>query len=220
MENIEEFLKEFEEEEDASSGQPYWILFALPAFFFMWFLRANDVFVFRLAYSALAAIATIVLCTVVFVWIPNDQMRKIERLRRFANSKTLIDKCRELLGKIKEHNAKDRDVIENGARALATIQELVRVLKLEPSYQGIVENNLVPGLSDYLVQINAWRQDQTGASILAQADKEELYILLTKKDELFNSWRLSSGNPMQYLTSKFRSQNQMQSAGINPQTKE
>lgn len=215
MVNLEKFLEEFEEEEDVSSGQPYWILIALLSFFLTWMWTADFGFVFQLAYSVLAAAATIVLTLIVFVWIPNDQMRKINRRRRFEKSEMLIDKCREVLRKIKENDSKDRDVKENGARAVATIQELVRVLKLKTSYQGIVEDNLVPGLLDCLVQLYTWYKDQVMAEVLDKDNKDELYGYLTQKDELFRSWQVSGTDPMRYLTSKFRSQNQMQSAGIH-----
>lgn len=220
MEKLDQFLEEFQETEEESSGNAYWILAALPVFAFVWFWKADDIFVFKLAYSALAAIATIVLTIIIAVWIPNEQMRKINRKRRFEKSEMLIDKCKMVLRNIKENNAKDRDVKENGARADATIQELVRVLKLKTSYQGIVEDNLVPGLLDYLVQLYTWYKDQIMAEVLDKDNKDELYGYLTQKDELFRSWQVSGTDPMRYLTSKFRSQNQMQSAGINPQVKE
>lgn len=220
MDNLEEFLDEFEETEEESSGNSYWVLAALPAFFFVWFWKADDGFAFQLAYSALAAIATIILAIIIAVWIPNEQMRKINRKRRFEKSETLIAKCKMVLRNIKENNTKDREVKENGDRATATIQELVRVLKLKTSYQGIVEDNLVPGLLDYLVQLYTWYKDQTLAEILEKDDKNELYGHLTQKDELFRTWQASGTDPMRYLTSKFRTQNQMQSAGINPQVKE
>jgi len=217
MENLETFLNTFNEDEDVSSGQPGWIFLSLPVFFLVWMLKADDPFGFRVAYASLAAIATIILVIIVAIWIPNDQMRKINRRRRFDKSETLIEKCKMVLRNIKENTAKDREIKENGARAIATIQELIRVLKLKTSYQGIVEDNLVPGLLDYLIQLYTWYKDQTMAEILEKDEKNELYGFLTQKDELFRTWQVSGTDPMRYLTSKFRSKNHMQSVGINPQ---
>ena len=215
MENLDKFLEEFQEIEGESSGNAYWILTALPVFIFMWFWKADDVFVFRLAYSALAAIATIFLSIIIAVWIPNEQMRKINRQRRFEKSEMLIDKCKMVLRNIKENDVKDREVKENGTNAISTIQDLINLLKLKTSYQGIVEDNLVPGLFDYLIQLYTWYKNQTQKA-LGETEKDELYNLLTQKDELFQTWKKSGTDPLPYLTSKFRSQNQMQSAGINP----
>jgi hypothetical protein len=94
------------------------------------------------------------------------------------------------------------------------------MLKLKTTYQGIVEDNLVPGLFDYLMQLYAWYKDQTKKEGLDQVKKDKLYILLIKKDDLFQSWQSAGTDQMPYLTSSFRSENHMQSAGINPQEKE
>ena len=220
MENLETFLNEFSEDEEVSSGQPGWIFLSLPVFFLVWMLKADDPFGFRVAYASLAAIATIILVIIVAIWIPNDQMRKINRRRRFVKSETLIEKCKMVLKKIKENTSKDSDIKENGARAIATIQELIRVLKLKNSYQGIVEDNLVPGLFDYLIQLYTWYKDQVMAEILEKDVKVELYGDLTQKDELFRTWQASGTDPMRYLTSKFRTMNHMQSAGIYKEEKE
>lgn len=221
MEQLDWFLENFDEQEEVSSELSYWILLIAPlaAFFLTWYLKADSEFMFQLAYSALAAFAGIVLALIIFVWIPNDQMRKINRKLRFEKSEMLIDKCEMVLRNIKEKNKEDREVKENMTRALATIQELIRVLKLKTSYQGIVEDNLVPGLLDCLVQLYTWYKNQTQAEVLGDADKDELYTLLTQKDELFQTWQKSGTDPMRYLTSKFRSQNQMQSAGVYTSSK-
>lgn len=222
MDQLDWFLENFDEQEETSSDLPYWILFIAPlaAFFLTWYLKADNEFLFQLAYSVLAAFAGIVLAVIIFIWIPDNQMRKINRQRRFEKSEMLIEKCKIVLRNIKDNDRKDREVKENGSRAIATIQELIRVLKLKSSYQGIVEDNLVPGLLDYLTQLYTWYKDQIMAESLEKDNKDELYNFLTQKDELFQSWQKSGTNPMRYLTSKFRTQNQMQSAGINPQTKE
>lgn len=222
METLERFLNEFKENEDeeTSNGQPGWIFLSLPVFFLVWMLKADDPFGFRVAYSSLAAIATIILVIIVAIWIPNDQMRKINRRRRFDKSETLIDKCKMVLRNIKENTAKDREVKENGDTALKTIEWLIKTLKLKTSYQGIVEDNLVPGLFDYLMQLYAWYKDQTKKESLDEAKKDKLYFLLIKKDDLFQSWQSAGTDQLPYLTSSFRSENHMQSAGINPQEKE
>jgi 4-amino-4-deoxy-L-arabinose transferase-like glycosyltransferase len=222
MDQLDWFLENFDEQEEVSSELPYWILFLAPlaAFFLTWFWKADNDFIFQLAYSVLAALAGIVLTLVIFVWIPNDQLRKINRKLRFEKSEMLIEKCRLVLKNIKENNAKDREVKENGASAIATIQELVRLLKLKTSYQGIVEDNLVPGLFDYLIQLYAWYKDQLMAKALDSDKKDKLYNFLTKKDDLFQSWQSSGIDPMPYLTSSFRSENHMLSAGIITNEKE
>jgi len=222
MDQLDWFLENFDEQEEVSSELPYWILFLAPlaAFFLTWFWKADNDFIFQLAYSVLAALAGIVLTLVIFVWIPNDQLRKINRKLRFEKSEMLIDKCEMVLRNIKENNAKDREVKENGASAIATIQDLVRLLKLKTSYQGIVEDNLVPGLFDYLIQLYAWYKDQLMAKALDSDKKDKLYNFLTKKDDLFQSWQSSGIDPMPYLTSSFRSENHMLSAGIITNEKE
>lgn len=219
MENIEEFIKEFESDESVSAGKPGLILLALPVFFIVWILKADDPFGFRLAYSALFTIVTIVLTLIAFVWIPDEQWRKIKRAKRFKDSEKLIAKCSSIIKKIKNNSRQDREVIENVSRAMTTIESLVYDLKLKSKYQGIVEDNLVPGLIDCLVQLYQWQQDQAGADTLSASDKEELFVLLTQKDDLFQTWKTSSKDQVLYLTSKFRSQNQMQSAGINTTSK-
>jgi predicted acetyltransferase len=58
------------------------------------------------------------------------------------------------------------------------------------------------------------------AKALDSDKKDKLYNFLTKKDDLFQSWQSSGIDPMPYLTSSFRSENHMLSAGIITNEKE
>lgn len=199
------------ENEEVTNGQPLWMLLAIPVFLLVWWMTGETELVFRLIYSVLAALGIASLAFAIFVWVPNDQARKLRRRIRFEKSEKLISANRKSLRKIS-----DKAVQENMSKAISIIEGLVNDLKAKSVYQGIIEENLVPALEDCLVQLDRWYLDQNNEMPLKEAEKEELFTLLTKKDELFLSWQNSEIDPTGYLTSKFRSQNQMQSAGINP----
>lgn len=198
------------ENQETTSGQPLWMLLAIPAFLLVWLGKGGDEFVFRLIYSSLAALIVLALTYSIFVWIPNDQARKMNRKERFKKAHELLRVFRT-----KVESVEDKSVRENMSRAYNTFNSLVGVLESKEKYQGIIEDKMVPSLEDCITELTEWISNETGDFPINSARKRELYAVLTHKDELFQKWQDDGLDKTGNLTATFRSKMEMEAAGIN-----
>jgi len=190
-------------EEEIKSGKPEWVLLALPIFFFVWWIS-------DLGFASIAGFGSLIFLLTYFVWIPNDQQRKLNRKERFKKANQLLPVVKK-----KTQSVEDNDVQENMSRAYLTFKSLVEVLEGKGTYQGIIEDKMVPSLEDCVTELTEWIGNETGDFPITPARKKELFAILTHKDELFQKWQDDGLDKTGNLTATFRSRMEMESAGIN-----
>lgn len=189
--------------EEVQIGNPLWLLVSIPTFFVVWLM-------FDFVYALVAGIGSLLLLYVIFVWLPNDEARKLNRKQRFQKANKLIREVRELIGAVK-----DRNVAKNMNEAVTIFESIIQALESKSSYQGIIEDKLVPTLEDCVQELGKWIGHENGRYPLLDEERDELFAILTHKDELFSKWQNNSIDTSEYLTSKFRSKAEMEAAGID-----
>jgi hypothetical protein len=74
---------------------------------------------------------------------------------------------------------------------------------------------LVPSLEDCFQETTEWIGGETGEFPLDKTRRDELFAILTHKDDLFLLWQQNGIDKTSFLTATFRSKMEMESAGIN-----
>ena len=79
--------------EEVKSGNPYWLLLSIPIFFGAWSIS-------NFAYALIAGLGSLTLIFTIFVWLPDDKARKINRKIKFAEGRKFITIIKSQIDKV------------------------------------------------------------------------------------------------------------------------
>ncbi|KKU32578.1 hypothetical protein A3K29_05720 [Candidatus Collierbacteria bacterium RIFOXYB2_FULL_46_14] len=192
--------------EQKPSGNPLWLLLTLPVFFLVWWLAAIE-------YAFIIGFGTFVTLYVLFVWLPDDQARKLNRIAKFSEAKKLLKFATLQLNKVR-----DSEIVEEDGKALLTLEGLINEFESKKTVQGKVEEKVLPMLRNLTGLLKRWLGHESGMYPLETVEAKKVRGILLHFDDLILKYQKDGIDPTDtYLTGLYELETDMQSAGIDPE---
>lgn len=193
-------------DQEIKNGNPLWLLLALPVFFLVWWLIG-------IGYAFIAGPGALALIYVVFVWLPDDQARKVNRKLKFGEARKLLRRATQ---QVKEVG--DRQISKEIDVALLTLEGLIDSFESKSSAQGKIEVKVVPMLQNLTGLLDRWLGHESGKYPLEKQEAKQIRGILIHFDDLILKYQKDGIDSTDtYMTGLFELETDMQSAGIDPE---
>lgn len=191
--------------EPIKSGNPYWLFLTLPVFFLVWWK-------FSLIQAAIYGLGTFLVLYVVFVWLPDDQARKLTRKIKFSEARKLLMFANFQLKKVEEEQ-----IVDEVQKATKTLKFLIDNLESKSTAQGKIEEKVLPMLQNLSGLLKRWLGHESGEYPLERDEAKKIRGVLLHFDDLIMKYQKDGIDTTDtYLTGLYELETDMQSAGINP----
>lgn len=191
--------------QEIKTGNPAWLFLAIPIFFLVWYFAG-------IGYAFIAGPGAVALLFVVFVWLPNDEARKLMRKEKFAEVKDLIDDVPSKLRIIK-----DNEIVKHVGQGVLVFNGLIKNLESKGAHQGKIEEKLLPTVQDLMNLLSDWIGHESGEYPLEPDKAKRTRGILVHFDDLVLKYQKDGIAKTDTLTSLFELESDMQAAGINPE---
>lgn len=193
------------EKEEIKSGNPLWLLLTIPVFFLVWWKVS-------LVQAGIVSVGVFALLYVIFVWLPDDQARKLMRMAKFVEARKLLDLVAKQLRKIK-----DLEIQTEDGKALLTFKGLIDTFEAKKTIQGKIEEKVIPMLQNLSGLLARWLGHESGEFPLDKEEAKKIRGVLLHFDDLILKYQKDGIDSTDtYLTGLYELETDMQSAGIDP----
>lgn len=191
--------------EQTKNGNPAWLFLAIPVFFLVWWLAG-------IGYAFIVGPGTMAILYVIFVWIPNDQARKLNRKFKFSEARKMLKEVSSQLRKVD-----DGLILEEVSKSLLTFKGLIDSLEEKNTAQGKIEEKVLPMLRNLSGLLTRWLGNESQMYPLDRAEAKKIRGILIHFDDLILKYQKDGIDSTDtYLTGLYELETDMQSAGIDP----